>query len=83
MSERVTLRTRRGAGPISGRGRRRSLCAGSGPRSRTAAARVAATRPSLPGTADAREDRYFGEIPKYGTAQPAIFWKAGAATEPP
>ena len=24
-----------------------------------------------------------GEIPKYGTAQPTIFWNAGAATEPP
>ena len=26
---------------------------------------------------------YRGEIPKYGTAQPTIFWNAGAATEPP
>jgi hypothetical protein len=26
---------------------------------------------------------YLGEIPKYGTAQPTIFWNAGAATDPP
>ena len=24
-----------------------------------------------------------GEIPKWGTAQPTIFWNAGAATDPP
>jgi hypothetical protein len=29
------------------------------------------------------EAGYRGEIPKYGTAQPTIFWNAGAATDPP
>jgi hypothetical protein len=28
-------------------------------------------------------DRYLIGIPKYGTAQPTIFWNAGAATAPP
>jgi hypothetical protein len=27
--------------------------------------------------------RQLGEIPKCGTAQPTIFWNAGAATDPP
>ena len=33
--------------------------------------------------AGARAVTQRGEIPKYGTAQPTIFWNAGAATEPP
>ncbi len=30
-----------------------------------------------------RAASHLGEIPKCGTAQPTIFWNAGAATDPP
>ena len=32
---------------------------------------------------EGRVARQRGGIPRYGTAQPTIFWNAGAATEPP
>ena len=35
------------------------------------------------GVGAAGRESYRGEIPRYGTAQPTIFWNAGAATEPP
>jgi hypothetical protein len=34
-------------------------------------------------SAEAGQGLGHGLIPKYGTAHPTIFWKAGAAIEPP
>jgi hypothetical protein len=43
--------------------------------------RPSAARGQRPAAGDAPGHR--GEIPKCGTAQPTIFWNAGAATDPP